>query len=78
MKAADRMMLEAQAVAIEHVLWAVGQRMTAREVLLAAGINWPEHSAPSWHDCVRGLAISWRRLAWEPQHIEQHVERRVA
>jgi len=56
--------LEAQTVAIEQVLWAAAEGWTPRETLLRFGMDWPERSEPNWHDCVRGLAIAWRRLDW--------------
>lgn len=56
--------LEATGIAIEHVLWAAEKGLTPRQVLADAGIEWPRRSSPSWHDCVHGLAVAWRRLAW--------------
>lgn len=53
---------EADAVAIEHVLWCASEGFTARQVLAAADIHWPASGEPDWHDCARGLAIAWRRL----------------
>ncbi len=60
----DLALLEAQRIAIEHVLWAAGQRLSPRTVLLSVGIDWPLRSEPTWHDAARALAIAWRRLAW--------------
>ncbi len=59
---ATPLMLEAQTLAIEHVLWATGQQMTPRQVLDSVGIRWPDHREPDWHDCVHGLAVAWRKL----------------
>jgi hypothetical protein len=66
---AEILCLEATSVAIEHVLWAASSKISARELLRSAGIDWPEALEATWHDAVLGLACRWRRLQATPAQI---------
>lgn len=70
------LMVQAKAVACEHVLWAAEDRQTPRSVLMAVGIDWPRHSEPDWEDCIRGLALAWYRL--KTTQVAHRMRRRAA
>lgn len=76
---ATPLMLEAQTIAIEHVLWETGRGTTPRQVLESIGIRWPDHRDPDWLDCVRGLTDEYRKLR-RAQRIrdEEDEERKSA
>lgn len=58
------MMDEADAVAIEHVLWAAGQGMSPASVLDSVGIVMP---GASWDDAQMGLRLRWRAMQDAPR-----------
>lgn len=49
-------------IGIEHALWAAQEKLTPRQALAAAGIDWPRDREPDWHDCAHGVALVWLRL----------------
>lgn len=52
---------DADAVAIEHVIWAAGEGLRPVDVLAAIGVFWAP-AAPTWDDVQLALRIAWRRL----------------
>lgn len=57
---ADR--ADADAIAIEHLLWAREQGCSPADVLASVGVGWPCRREATWHDAQFVLAIRWRRL----------------
>jgi hypothetical protein len=55
--------VDADVVAIEHLLWAREQGCSPADVLASVGVGWPCRRPPSWGDAQFVLAIRWRRLA---------------
>jgi hypothetical protein len=53
---------DADAIAIEHLLWAREQGCSPNDVLTSVGVGWPCRRPPTWHDAQFVLAILWRRL----------------
>jgi hypothetical protein len=64
----------AERIAAEHVVWAAGAGVTARQVIEGVGQRWPRDRVPDWHDVALVIAIAWRR-ATTP---ELPVKRRAA
>jgi hypothetical protein len=58
-------LVDADAIAIEHLLWAREQGCSPAEVLASVGVGRPCRRPPSWHDVQFVLAIHWRRLRRE-------------
>jgi hypothetical protein len=54
--------VDADVVAIEHLLWAREQGCSPADVLASVGVGWPCRRPPSWDDAQFVLAIRWRRL----------------
>jgi hypothetical protein len=54
--------VDADAIAIEHLLWAREQGCSPADVLASVGVGWPCRRPPRWDDAQFALAIRWRRL----------------
>lgn len=53
---------DADAIAIEHLLWAKEVESSPADVLTSIGVGWPCPRPPSWHDAQFALAIRWREM----------------
>jgi hypothetical protein len=53
----------ADAIAIEHLLWARERGDGPAEVIDSVGITWPCARPPSWHDAQLALSVIRRRLS---------------
>jgi hypothetical protein len=57
---------DADAIAIEHLLWAIEDGHGPELVLAAVGVRWPCRRPPTWHDVHLVLSLRWRRLTRQP------------
>lgn len=53
-------------LAIEHCLWAAGQRLRPEEVMASVGRAPPPMHRVTWHDAQRMLTMAWNALQEEP------------
>lgn len=53
---------DADAVAIEHLLWSRERGCSPADVIASVGVAWPSPRPPPWHDAQFVLAIRWHQM----------------
>lgn len=53
---------DADAIAIEHVLWVREQGCSPADVIASVGVAWHSPPPPSWNDAQFVLAIRWHQI----------------
>ncbi len=62
---------DADAVAIDHLLWVREQEGSPADVLASLGVAWLSPRPPSWHDAQFVLVIRWHQLQRSPPKLSE-------